>query len=280
MNYKIHSNGWTAIIDDIDLNAATQEDINFIAKLVSRHTLVVVKKQNLTLEKELQILNMFKDPTPLFKKDDPNFIHTALDPDGIICRVTAELNDHGRPGVGANPNDFDWHANLTWRKVRDPIIWLYGCKGTEGSSTSYNNNVLSYADLDIEIKNKIKDLKMIITGGARHDGSKASSWADDEEWFHPLVYKSPQTGVEGMYLPFLQIRGFVGMPKDESQELINFLGNYSIQEKYVYTHEWDDGDITISDQWHGIHKRYKFVSLEKRVMHRAAVWYPDQDYSL
>lgn len=280
MDYKIHENGWTVIIDNFDLNEAKQEDVNKIAKLISRHTMVVVKKQKLTIDKELEILKMFKDCVPLFKRDDPNFEHTRLDPNGLICRVTAELNEHGKPGVGANPNDFDWHANLTWRKVRDPIIWLHGERGTAGSSTSYNNNILSYRDLPQTFKNTIKDLKMIITGGTRHDGSKASSWADDEEFYHPLVYVSPQTGVEGMYLPFLQVRGFVGMPQDEANELIKWLGEYTIQDKYVYTHEWDDGDITISDQWHGIHKRYKFVSLEKRVMHRAAVWYPDQDYSL
>lgn len=279
MDYRLHDNGWTVIIDNFDLNYAKQDDINLIAKLISKHTLVIVKKQKLTLEKELEILHMFKDPTPLFKKDDPNFIHTALDPDGIICRVTAELNEHGKPGVGANPNDFDWHANLTWRRVRDPIIWLLGERGTAGSSTGYNNNVLSYREMDPNIREKIKDLKMIITGGMRHDGNKASSWENDEQFNHPLVYKSPLTGVEGLYCPFLQIRGFVGMPESEASELINWLGEYTTQEKYVYTHEWDDGDITISDQWHGIHKRYKFVSLEKRVMHRAAVWYPDQDYT-
>jgi hypothetical protein len=44
MNYRMHENGWTVIIDDFDLNYATQEHINKIAKLISRYTLVVVKK--------------------------------------------------------------------------------------------------------------------------------------------------------------------------------------------------------------------------------------------
>jgi hypothetical protein len=84
MNYRMHENGWTVIIDDFDLNYATQEHINKIAKLISRYTLVVVKKQKLSLDKELEILKMFKDCVPLFKKDDPNFEHTRLDPDGLI----------------------------------------------------------------------------------------------------------------------------------------------------------------------------------------------------
>ena len=283
MNYRMHENGWTVIIDDFDMNDATQEDINFIAKLVSKHTLVTIKKQNLSLEKELEIIHMFKDPTPLFSKNDPSFIHTAVDPDGIICRVTAAKNEHGQTGIGANPKDFDWHANVTWRKIREPVIWLHAIQGTKGSCTSYNNNVKTWDDLPRKFKDVIRDYKLIITGGVRADGTPifAKDYEDRSEKFnHPLVYVSPLTGREGMFFPFLQVRGFEGVPQDEADEMIKWLADYTLQDKYVYHHEWDDGDITIADQWHGIHKRHHFVNLETRILHRAAVYYPDQDYSV
>lgn len=283
MNYTLDKNGWTVIIDDIDMNTATQKDINAIAKLICKHTLVVIKGQNLSPEKELEIIHMFKDPAPLFGRDDPNFFHTAVDPDGLICRVTAEKNEHGKTGIGANPGDFDWHANVTWRRIREPVIWLYGVKGTEGSTTSWNNNVNTWNDLPTTFKNTLRDLKLIITGGVRHDGTPVFAREDEdrsEEFYHPLVYKSPLTGVEGLYFPYLQVRGFKGMPQDEANELIKWLGAYTIQQKYVYHHDWRDGDLTIADQWHGIHKRHKFVSLENRVLHRAALYYPEQDYSV
>jgi alpha-ketoglutarate-dependent taurine dioxygenase len=283
MDYRLHENGWTVIIDDFDMNTATQDDINFISRLVSKYTLVTIKKQKLSLEKELEIIKMFKDPTPLFSKNDPSFIHTAVDPDGLICRVTAEKNAAGQTGIGANPKDFDWHANVTWRKIREPVIWLHAIKGTKGSCTSYNNNVKTWNDLPRKFKDIIRDYKLIITGGIRADGTPifAKDYEDrGEEFNHPLLYKSPLTGVEGMFFPFLQVRGFKDVPQDEADEMIKWLADYTLQEKYVYHHEWDDGDITIADQWHGIHKRHHFVNLETRVLHRAAVYYPEQNYSV
>ena len=57
MDYNFDKNGWTVIIDNFDVREATQDDINLIAKLISRHTLVVLKNQKqLSLEKELEII--------------------------------------------------------------------------------------------------------------------------------------------------------------------------------------------------------------------------------
>lgn len=284
MDYKLAENGWTVVIDDFDMQHATQADINFICKLISQHTLVVLKNQKtLNVERQLEIIHMFKDPSPLFNPEDQNFIDTAVDPDGLICRVTAEKNENGKTGIGANPGDFDWHANVTWRKIREPIIWLHGIKGTRGSTTSYNNNVLTWKELPKIFKDKIRDYKLIITGGVRHDGTPIFARDDEnrsEKFNHPLVYTSPLTGVEGLYFPYLQVRGFVDVPQDEAAELIKWLGEYTIQEKYIYHHHWEDGDIVLGDQWHGIHKRWKFINLETRVLHRAALYYPEQDYSV
>ena len=57
MEYNLAENGWTVLIDDFDMEHATQTDINFICKLVSRHTLVVLKNQKaLSVEKQLEII--------------------------------------------------------------------------------------------------------------------------------------------------------------------------------------------------------------------------------
>jgi alpha-ketoglutarate-dependent taurine dioxygenase len=284
MRFELHENGWTTYVEDFDVNTCTEQDIKEICKMISKNTCVVIKNQpQISTERELEIINMFKDPSPLFHKKDEHFRHTAVDPDGLICRVTAEKNEEGKTGIGANPGDFDWHANVTWRRIREPIIWLRAVKGTKGSTTSYNNNVMTWNDLPATFQKTLKDLKLVITGGRRHDGSPISAREDEdrgEKFNHPLVYTSPLTGRVGLYCPYLQIRGIVDMPQDEAADLIKWLGEYTTQEKYIYHHNWDDGDIVVADQWHGIHKRWKFVNLETRVLHRAALYYPEQDYSI
>ena len=45
------------------------------------------------------------------------------------------------------------------------------------------------------------------------------------------------------------------------------------QEKYTYHHDWEDGDIVISEQWLSIHKRWPFEDMKNRLLHRIAFGY-------
>ena len=221
---------------------------------------------------------MFKNPKPLFQPTDSKFKHCAVDAEGIICRVTAARNEHGQTGVGANPGDFDWHNNTPWDPDRSPIIWLYGVSGTVDSTTSWNNNILAYNELDDVTKEELKKLKIIINDPTTHEGDSPASWVNAKHEFD-LVYTN-NAGKVGLYFPFYNINHFVGMTQAESQKIIHKLIKHVLQEKYCYHHNWEDGDIVISDQWLGVHKRWKYVSLETRLLHRAAVDYPDQDYNI
>jgi alpha-ketoglutarate-dependent taurine dioxygenase len=68
------------------------------------------------------------------------------------------------------------------------------------------------------------------------------------------------------------------MTKEESTPIINEYAAHTTKEKYCYHHDWDDGDVVISEQWLGIHKRWKFEGIMNRVLHRAVFDFPDQEY--
>jgi hypothetical protein len=59
MNYTIHNNGWTVIVDNFDLCSATQTDIDQISKLLYSNTVVVIKKQSLPVRDELRVIKLF-----------------------------------------------------------------------------------------------------------------------------------------------------------------------------------------------------------------------------
>ena len=281
MNYHLHENGWTVILDDFDFKIATQQDIDYLARLLATNTLVVIKKQSLTVKDELRIINMFKNPEPFIKPNDPDYIHCWVDgTNGIIQRVTGELNDHGKPGLAGHTDEMIWHCNDPYRKDRRPLVWLYGVKGTSKSRTSWNNNIMSYNDLDQETKNFYKTLKIVIKTGMdldiklEEDRKKVSM---DFEYFPNLVHVN-NAGKTGLFFPFLQMSHFLGMTLEDSRKIIEPLAEYTVQDKYCYHHDWDDGDIIIAEQWLGIHKRWEFEDITNRVLHRAVFDFPDQDY--
>jgi alpha-ketoglutarate-dependent taurine dioxygenase len=287
MKYKIHENGWTALLEDFDFNTATQENILEIARLIAKHTCVVVRGQHLTVADQVRIAKMFKNPNPLFKPEDEFFMDCVADitqdPTGIVCRVSGELNEHGKPGIAGHVDEMQWHCNHPYKEDRSPIVWLYGVKGTKGSRTSWNNNILSYNDLDSDTKHKLHDLKCIYYGGMQHTTEYKDSDTFGKskfviENFTPNIIHTNNAGKTGLYFSLLQLEKFEGMSREESLEIAKPLFEHTIQEKYCYHHDWEDGDIVLSEQWLGIHKRWRFEQIYTRVLHRMVFDFPDQDY--
>ena len=98
--------------------------------------------------------------------------------------------------------------------------------------------------------------------------AKGGVTEDFNEHFNPGLVHRNLAGKTGLFFPFLQFRNFVGMSEEQSREVIKPLIDHVIQEKYMYHHNWQDGDVVISEQWLGIHKRWRFENMATRVLHR------------
>jgi alpha-ketoglutarate-dependent taurine dioxygenase len=288
MKYTLHENGWT-ILADVDLKTIIQEDVDHLARLVATNTCVVLRNQKLTVSDQVKIAHMFKNPDPLLTPNDSSFIHCAADltqdPTGIICRVSGMLNEHGKPGIAGHIDEMQWHCNQPFKFDRASIVWLYGVQGTLGSRTTWNNNILSYNDLDQDTKDKLSELQCIYFGGMQHTEAykKSDSFKETKyviEDFTPKLVHTNNAGKTGLYFSPLQLEKFVGMSREESLEIITPLFEHTTQEKYCYHHDWQDGDVIISDQWLGIHKRWRFEQISNRMLHRMVFDYPDQNYEL
>ena len=274
MNYRIHENGWTVIIDDFDLREATQEHINEISRLLATNTLVVARNQKLSLDDEVRLAKMFKTPRQFYPEtnpDDEGFANCIVpNSEEMVIRVTGAKNEEGHVGFAGDDDELVWHCNDPVRKERHPLVWLYGVHGTAGSRTTWNNNIFSYNDLPQETKDAIKDIKLVVKHTYSND--------DEVDRHYPDLVHTNLAGKTGLFFPFLQIRKFVGMSKEESRAIMEPLIAHTTREQYLYHHDWRDGDLTIGEQWLGIHKRWAFPGMKDRLLHRIVFDFPDQDY--
>lgn len=276
MNYRIHENNWTVIFDeDYDIKQITPEEILEVSRLLATNTLVIFKKQKLTIEEEIKIIKMFKNPRqfyPEINDIDRSYMHCVVpNSEEILVRVTGEKDENGNPGFAGDEDELIWHVNDPTRSERHPLVWLRSVRGSNGSRTTWNNNIFSYENLDNETIEKIKDLKIIV---------KHAYESDELVGFTPDLIHTNIAGKTGLYFPFNQIKRFVGLSDEESKKIIDPLTEYTIQDKFCYHHDWDDGDITIGEQWLGVHKRWPFKGMSTRVLHRAVFDFPDQDYKV
>ncbi len=267
MKTRLHENGWTLFVDE-DIKDLSDEDIFEVCRSILRNTVVVFKNQTLTEQDELRFCKVIGSVQPT---KDEHTKHLTLS-NGIL-RVTGKKNDYGEPGLFGHKAALDWHCNSPAAKTRKPLIWLYGVEGTKGSRTSWINNVLSYNDLSSELKNQIKDIEI-------YCGYESGKFSNSDFFRAGINYENPiklvQTniiGETGLFFPFLQIFGFKDRSKEEYEQLMKLLTDHILQEKYMYHHDWEDGDVVISEQWLGIHKRWEFDGMDERVLHRIAFNY-------
>ena len=283
MNYRLHENGWTVIIDDFDFAKATQDDINIIATLLLTNTLVIVPNQlHITSEDQIRVAKMFGELE--HHNDIKHKVHEeAVDnivlpgTDKQILRVTGAKNDKGKIGLFGTPDELDWHLNLIRYTHRKPIIWLKAESGSVGSRTSWTNHIAAYHDLSDEYKEKIKDLK-VMCGWVKdkktfssYDVTFGGGWDEYlDPWFKPNLVHTNEIGVIGLFFSYLQMRQFEGWSEEDSEVILQYLRDHTLQEKYIYHHDWNDGDVVLTNQWFGVHKRWAFADIENRVLHRMA----------
>lgn len=273
----MHENNWTPIVEDVNWLEITQDQINELARLLLTHTVVISKKTNLTPEAEVRVGSMlgkpecYNDPTAI----NPHFVHK--EGNQHILRVTGEKDEHGEPGMFGHVTELDWHCNRVTQPDRKPIIWLYGERGTVGSRTSYINFQLAYNDLSDSQKKTFDELELDVGHNAFSNYYQQTA---DFGVHYPKLIQTNKLGIKSLFMPFNQVHFIKGWEKPESRKLIEQLRDMLLDNpKYIYHHDWDDGDVVIADQWSGIHKRWEFEHMDQRVLHRIATDYSNTPYN-
>lgn len=288
MKYEIHNNGWTVLISDVDLRNITLEETKQISTLVGDYFLVVIKDQHLTVEEELRFIKMFDDPKALYYPGSEDYKALVVpNTDGLLLRVGGTLNEYGLQGFGEHVPEMTWHHDFCYQyDHKPPLLYLHAVSGSQGSRTSWINNVLAYNDLDQQTKDKLAGLQIKLMKGQDFDVTKftvnTNGWLSTEgtvvdDFTSNLVIQT-SLGRKGLYFSFNQIHNFVGMSREDSINIIKPLAEHVTQEKYTYHHDWKDGDVVIGDNRFTLHKRWHCETINQRLLHRAVFGYITQEY--
>lgn len=261
------------ILDHINLNVASEKEIKNIVQLCAKHSCVTIRNQSLSIEREVEIVKMFPNPYILFKPGTAGFNRSALDKEGYIGLVTKD-------SIAGHEEEMLWHNESPHVRPGSSVAWLYADQGVEGSVTIWNDTIKAYRDLDNDTKELIKNLKVITFGNVNHSVKRTEENFNNRTVYidntSPLVHTN-HLGQTGLFLSLYQFERFEGMTREESLKIAEPLFDFITQEKYCYSHEWKDGDVSLSDQWLGVHKRLHFDSMNTRRVHRATFDYP-KDY--
>ena len=194
--------------------------------------------------------------------------------------------------AGKDDGELEWHSAGMNRIGHDDIVAMYMHQPAEsGGVTYFTDHQKAFEDLTEETKNILRKLKSkVVTYTAKMKLSKMhykNVFSDEQTMMEfrdidgktsfekqtprkDLVTKHPINGKEGLYFPWSVIRGFTGLTRDEQHDIYYMLKEHTLQDKYIYAHEWQPYDIILSDQHHSLHKRDAYVG--DRELWRAGIW--------
>ena len=267
---------WVAKLNAVtDIRDLDEGDVKMIGRAVHKSLVVVIPNQNNISQDDLvefcETIGTV-DKIPHDEDYDRHRRHTATYNwwNGVI-RVTGELNRDNEPGLFPHKEELKWHIDQASTNNRNCFPALHGIRGTEGSVTGFLNNILSYNDLPSDIKDRIKDIEIFCW--ARHGTYSPKSYKFFRNHINntnkfPLVHTN-NGGETGLFFPFNQIFDWV-TEQDDARELYEILKDHVLQEKYMYKHEWQDGDLVLLEQNLLLHKRYYFENITDRLLHRVS----------
>ena len=157
-----------------------------------------------------------------------------------------------------------YHVDMHWSEMPFQTPSLYGYEVEPGAApTTFVNTVHSWTTLPDELKQRVKGLTARHESGQQGRGNSnyeeeliQPDWAAPHETVTPIAMKHPRTGQTMLYVCEQQTREIVGLPKAESDALLDQLFEHIYKPGLIIEHHWRTRDLVIWDNMSIQHSRH------------------------
>jgi len=172
--------------------------------------------------------------------------------------------------IGSPDAGQDWHTDMTYRDVAGFVNVLYGIRiphrdGKPLGGTEFSNMHMVHDALPNEIRARLEgktathDFEKFWENMRQNHGSQRPALTDEQRLrrppvSHPTLLTHPITGRKVLYCNPGFTDHIDGIDRAESDELLAFLFEFQLREKFRYTHHWTEKDLLIWDNLGTIHR--------------------------
>ncbi|MFL2899572.1 MAG: TauD/TfdA dioxygenase family protein [Candidatus Pelagibacterales bacterium] len=241
MNVDLVSGALGAEVINFDLNYLNNKNFEEINNLLLEHKVVFFRNQSLTLEKFIEIASMFG---PV----EEHAYVKGIEKYPQITRIIKAANEKNQWGEG-------WHSDVSYDLTPSKVIMLKSLKIPPiGGDTVFSNMELALETLDEDIKKIIQNKKAIHTSNGSkffvENYSKMESNGKIGEQYsneHPIIRTHPETGKKILYVNPTYTKKIVGLPDDESSDLLNYIFKHQERLDLSCRFKWTENAIAILD---------------------------------
>ncbi len=269
LSENLSKNGIGVEVTDFSLSDLTEENISFLRSKWVEYGLIVFPKLPLSHDE-------FKDFALSFGDfgDDP-FISSLPDYPNI-AEIKRSANEKATPFGGTWHSDWSFmekppSATLLHSKIIPPV----------GGNTLFANTERSFAALPEEMKNKLRNLKVIHSAKIPYADDGFYALEKEERsmkilpskeakatFSHPMVKIHPETNKECLFINPVYTINVEGFSEDESQQLLWELYEHMIKDQFVYEHVWNDDMLIMWDNRTVMHQATGGYDGYDRLLHR------------
>ncbi|HEX3882669.1 MAG TPA: TauD/TfdA family dioxygenase [Stellaceae bacterium] len=191
--------------------------------------------------------------------------------------VISNIIEDGKAIGGLGDGEAFWHTDSSFVDVPPAASLLRSLEcppPSAGGSTYFLNCYSAYDDLPEATKQKI-DGRVMVHAATHSSGGKAHAGFESVDDLskvpgarQPMVRTHPETGKKSLFLGRRINAYVIGLPVDESEELLDGLWAHMVQDKYTWRQDWQVGDLIWWDNRCAMHRRDAFDGSKRRLMHR------------
>jgi taurine dioxygenase len=202
----------------------------------------------------------------------------ASDPEVLII---SNVKEDGKP-IGLGDAGHYWHSDLSYKAIPSLGSMLHAQElPSEGGDTLFANQHTAWESLPRHLQRAVEGASAEHSYLAKYaDLQKRNPWrpnltqAQIDEVVpavHPIVRIHPETGRRALFVSEHFTTRVVGLPEDESRELLEALFDHSTRPTHIYRHQWRDHDMVFWDNRSLMHLAAGCPEGQRRKLYRTTI---------
>jgi taurine dioxygenase len=267
--------GTGAEIIGLDLNRALSDaDFARIKRAHLDHHVVVFRDQRITPRQQIDFSRRFgKLMIHVLHQ-----FHLAGHPEILII---SNIVEDGKP-LGLGDAGKEWHSDISYKDLPSLGSLLHAQElPAEGGDTLFSNMHKAWDTLPAHLRSAVQGRKAVHSYLARYKrlqqqepwrpALSAEQVAQVQEVEHPVVRTHPETGRKALFVSEGFTTHIVGLPEDESRQVLDEIYAHSVKPEFIYRHSWQPHDLVFWDNRSLIHLAGGTPDQYRRKLYRTTI---------